>query len=72
VIGRKAAVRAVDRNQCKRWVRERFRDTQIQFSGLDVVVRFRAGVGKPATSDVRLEISDVLMAIVRCRDSLSL
>jgi ribonuclease P protein component len=70
VIGRKAVGRAVDRNQCKRWVRERFRATSGELAGLDVVVRFRIGSGRRVLADARSEITEVLSAIARCRDSL--
>jgi ribonuclease P protein component len=70
VVGRKAARRAVDRNQRKRWVRERFRALHLELAGLDVVVRFRLCGDKRTSSDVRPEINDVLSAIARCRNSL--
>jgi ribonuclease P protein component len=71
IVGRKSAPRAVDRNLCKRWVREQFRETHRQMAGLDVVVRFRARIHPQSRSELRPEITKVLTAIARCRDSLS-
>ncbi|MFO1204621.1 MAG: ribonuclease P protein component [Burkholderiales bacterium] len=71
VIGRKAAARAVARNQCKRWVREAFRARQFDLAGLDVVVRFRPRRERQAGVDTRSDVIEILSAIARCRDSLS-
>ncbi|MBL8527501.1 MAG: ribonuclease P protein component [Burkholderiales bacterium] len=71
VIGRKAARRAVDRNQCKRWVREQFRAAQFNLAGLDVVLRFRPGREGRTGGGAHSEVIEVLSAIARCRDSLS-
>jgi ribonuclease P protein component len=70
VIGRKTFKRAVDRNRCKRWVREQFRATQAELAGLDVVVRFRARRDGKTSSAARPEVAEILSAIARCRDSL--
>lgn len=44
IAARKAIRRAVDRNTCKRIVREAFREHAAALSGLDVVVVCRAGL----------------------------
>jgi ribonuclease P protein component len=68
VIGRRVASRAVDRNRCKRHVRELFREVQSQLVGLDIVLRFRAPWNKRGLPDLRLEISELLSAVARCRN----
>lgn len=70
VVGRKAVGRAVDRNRCKRWVREQFRATQGELAGLDVILRFRPCRESRPRLKGRSEVIEILSAIARCRDSL--
>lgn len=63
IAGRKAIPRAVDRNRCKRLVREVFRATQLMLAGLDVVVFCRRAVTGREKAAGRQELAQ-LFAIV--------
>lgn len=63
IAARKAMRRAVDRNTCKRIVRELFRERKESLGGLDVVVICRVAVSGSARADARRELARLLTAI---------
>lgn len=60
IAARKAIRRAVDRNRCKRIVREAFRRHAVALRGLDVVVICRASLSGRTGAAGRLELERVL------------
>ena len=60
IAARKAIRRAVDRNTCKRIVREAFREHAAALSGLDVVVVCRAGLSGRNRTLARRELDRFL------------
>lgn len=66
MIGRRVANRAVDRNYCKRQVRETFRKLQGKFIGLDVVVRFQKPWDHRLKDELSDEILKLFLALGRC------
>ena len=60
VAARKAIPRAVDRNACKRLVREAFREHEELLAGLDVVVICRAPCAAVDRVAVRQELNRLL------------
>ena len=67
VIGRRVANRAVDRNYCKRRIRETFRVFQAELNGLDVVVRFGKSWDRRLKADLRGEIRELFLTLTQCR-----
>jgi ribonuclease P protein component len=63
IAARKAMRRAVDRNTCKRIVRELFRERKESLGGLDVVVICRVAVSGSARADARRELARLLTGI---------
>jgi len=63
IAARKAIRRAVDRNTCKRIVRELFRERKQRLGGLDVVVICRVAVSGSARTDARRELARLLTDI---------
>ena len=67
IISKKIAARAVDRNYVKRVVRELFRRSSEQFSGLDVVVRARKPLPRGSYFAIRQEFSALAAGLDKCR-----
>ena len=67
IAARKAIPRAVDRNRCKRLVREVFRGTQPMLAALDVVVLCRSAVARSEKAAGREELADLFTAVSECR-----
>lgn len=67
IAGRKGIPRAVDRNRCKRLVREVFRATQPMLAALDVVVLCRGAMTKREKAAGRQELAGLFaMVSERC------
>ena len=67
IAARKAIRRAVDRNTCKRIVREAFREHAAGLGGLDVVVVCRTGVSGKNRMLARLELDRLLPSLTENR-----
>jgi ribonuclease P protein component len=65
IAARKALRRAVDRNSCKRLVRETFRRYESELAGLDIVVVCRMPILGKEHRRARLELSDLLPSFAR-------
>lgn len=63
IAARKAIRRAVDRNTCKRIVRESFREHLDMLAGVDVVVVCRTAVGGTARRLARRELDALLVGL---------
>jgi len=63
IAARKAIPRAVDRNRCKRLVREVFRATQPMLAALDVVVLCRRAVARTEQAAGREELADLFATV---------
>lgn len=63
IAGRKAIPRAVDRNRCKRLVREVFRATEPMLAALDVVVLCRSAVAGREQAAGRQELAGLLATV---------
>ncbi|MBI4204859.1 MAG: ribonuclease P protein component [Betaproteobacteria bacterium] len=63
IAGRKPIRRAVDRNRCKRIVREVFRERKESLAMLDVVVMCRAAVPRKEAAGARRELGRLLVAV---------
>lgn len=64
IASKKIMRRAVDRNYCKRVVRELFRQRQINLSGLDLVVQVKKPIVAAQFSDVMHDF-DLLPPVIR-------
>lgn len=60
VVSKRIIPRTVDRNYCKRLVREVFRAEHGTLSGIDVVVWPRTAVTRDASAAARAEVGDLL------------
>lgn len=67
IAARKAIPRAVDRNRCKRLVREVFRATQPMLAALDVVVVCRRAVARREQAAGWEELADLFATVSECR-----
>lgn len=63
IVGRRAIPRAVDRNRCKRLVREVFRGMLWAFPALDVVVLCREAVPRALGGAAREELTGLFRAV---------
>jgi ribonuclease P protein component len=63
IAGRKAMPRAVDRNRCKRLVREVFRAARPMLAALDVVVFCRRAVTAREKAAGRQELAQLFAAV---------
>ena len=63
IMGRKGIPRAVDRNRCKRLVREVFRATEPILAALDVVVLCRSAVTRREKAAGRQELVGLFAAV---------
>src|SRR5437870_317749 len=63
-IGKKVAIRAVDRNYMKRVIREFFRSDAVIFVGMDVVVQLRQKFSQGIYAEIRHEL---LTAVAHAR-----
>lgn len=64
VTARKLIRRAVDRNSCKRLVREAFREHEVKLAGLDIVVVCRMPIAGRARRLARQELGSLLPALL--------
>ena len=64
VAARKLIRRAVDRNTCKRLVREAFREHEAELAGLDIVVVCRMPISSRARRPARQELGSLLPALL--------
>jgi ribonuclease P protein component len=69
IAARKALRRAVDRNSCKRLVRETFRRYEFELAGLDIVVVCRMPIPGKERRGARLELSGLLPSLARAGNS---
>ena len=69
IAGRRAASRAVDRNRGKRLIREAFRSARAGIGPYDVTIQLRSDLRKDLSSAVRIELLELLDALVRRSDS---
>jgi len=68
IVGKRLMPRAVDRNYCKRLVREMFRRECGALKGFDFVVRLQSGA-LPRPQTVRVELRELLSGLLRkCGD----
>jgi len=67
-ISKRVIPRAVDRNYCKRLVREVFQQEQAALAGFDFVVRPRGGMPFSVRVAARIELRELLARLLRkCR-----
>jgi ribonuclease P protein component len=64
VVGKKFLKQAVDRNRCKRVLREQFRRCRAELPACDLVVRLAA---KPGKLDASVLVEDFLALLVKLR-----
>jgi ribonuclease P protein component len=64
IAGRKAALRAVDRNRGKRLIREAFR-TCSAFTAYDITVQLRSDLRNVANAVVRAELRGLIDSLAR-------
>lgn len=62
VVGRKALLRAVDRNRFKRLVREQFRKVAARLQPLDIVVQAQGKLAQATLDGLPVELSKLLRA----------
>ena len=68
VVSKRIAPRAVDRNYCKRLVRETFQQDRGKLVGFDFVVRLRGRMTASVHAAARAELRELLMRLLRkCR-----
>lgn len=67
IAGRRAIPRAVDRNRCKRLVREVFRAAHRSLAALDVVVLCRAAVPRGQNAVAWQDLASLFAAASKCR-----
>ena len=67
IAGRKSLPRAVDRNRCKRLVREVFRATLPMLAALDVVVLCRGAIARRERAAGREELAALFATVNECR-----
>jgi ribonuclease P protein component len=65
IAGKKAAVRAVDRNRAKRLIRETFRAAAPRLTALDVTVQLRSNLRSVENGVVRAELQSLFNTLVR-------
>lgn len=58
-IAKKRARRAVDRNRCKRVIRESFRHNHVRLAGLDIVVMNRDASANSSAKELRVGIEQL-------------
>lgn len=63
VTARKLIRRAVDRNACKRLVREAFREHEVELAGLDIVVVCRMPISSRTRRPARQELGSLFPAL---------
>jgi ribonuclease P protein component len=63
MVSRKIAPRAVDRNRCKRLVREAFRAARNQLPVVDIVFQQKNDLRKVGNLDVRRELDQMLRTV---------
>jgi ribonuclease P protein component len=65
IAGKKAAVRAVDRNRAKRLIREVFRTLSPGLGSLDIAVQLRTDLRVERNADAREELAKLLETLIR-------